>query len=236
MVKAILFDYGGTLDTGARHWSYVLHEGYEAAGISLPQPLFREAYVYGERALARTPIIEPDDNFRRLLEKKVRQEVYFLQQAGYEPLSDEARVQSAVGEVAAYCDGYARRCTARSSEVLSLLHGRYPLAVVSNFYGNLPVVLADYGLSRFFGFVVESAVVGVRKPDPQIFTLAVERLGIPASEVLVVGDSFSKDIVPARQAGCQTVWFKGEEWEAKQYDESLPTHVITSLAQLPDCL
>lgn len=236
MVKAILFDYGGTLDTGARHWSYVLHEGYEAAGISLPQPLFREAYVFAERALARTPVIQSSDNFRRLLEKKVRLEVEFLREKGFVPLAKEEQARATISQVAAYCDDYARRCTARSADVLARLQGRYPLAVVSNFYGNLPVVLADYGLSHFFGFIVESAVVGVRKPDPQIFSLAVGRLGIPATEVLVVGDSFGKDIEPARQAGCQTVWFKGEEWEQKKYDENVPTHVITALPQLLDCL
>ena len=50
--------------------------------------------------------------------------------------------------------------------------------------------------------------------------------------MLVVGDSFGKDIVPAKTVGCQTVWLKGEGWTEQEEDESLPDAVITDLAQL----
>lgn len=69
---ALLFDYGGTLDTAACHWSYVLEDGYRHAGINLSETDFRTAYVFAERALAKTPIIKPDFTFKRLLEEKVQ--------------------------------------------------------------------------------------------------------------------------------------------------------------------
>ncbi|MDE6263430.1 MAG: HAD family hydrolase, partial [Muribaculaceae bacterium] len=69
--------------------------------------------------------------------------------------------------------------------------------------------------------IIESAVVGVRKPDPAIFRLGVEAFGLPAEEVLVVGDSLKKDILPAESIGCQTAWIKGKGWTA---DEDAQTH------------
>ena len=71
------------------------------------------------------------------------------------------------------------------------------------------------------------------KPDPAIYRLGGEATGCEAMDVLVVGDSFGKDIVPARAVGCQTVWLKGEGWTEQEEDESLPDAVITDLAQLP---
>jgi putative hydrolase of the HAD superfamily len=107
---------------------------------------------------------------------------------------------------------------------------------VSNFYGNIHTVLEEFGLSHFFKEVVESAVVGVRKPDPAIFKLGVEALQLIADEVVVVGDSFSKDIQPARAAGCHAIWFKGVGWGNEVTDESVPDAVITSFAELQDVL
>ena len=100
--------------------------------------------------------------------------------------------------------------------VLEALYAHYPMVLVSNFYGNVEMVLADFDLARYFKKVVESAVVGIRKPDPRIFALGVEALGVPAENVLVVGDSYKKDIVPAESIGCQVAWLKGKGWTAEE--------------------
>jgi putative hydrolase of the HAD superfamily len=49
---------------------------------------------------------------------------------------------------------------------------------------------------------------------------------------VVVGDSIDKDIVPARQAGCHTVWFKGEPWTDEPVDASVAERVIGDLGDL----
>ena len=106
------------------------------------------------------------------------------------------------------------------------------MVLVSNFYGNIATVLKEFKLDGIFDTIIESAVVGVRKPDPQIFTLGVEALGMQPDEVVVVGDSMDKDIIPASKAGCHTVWFKGEGWTNDPVDESPAGKVITDLTQL----
>ncbi|MDE6812208.1 MAG: HAD-IA family hydrolase, partial [Duncaniella sp.] len=54
--------------------------------------------------------------------------------------------------------------------------------------------------------------VGVCKPDPASFQLGVDALGLSPSDVLVVGDSMSKDILPASSIGCMTALIEGRPW------------------------
>ncbi|HXT50905.1 MAG TPA: HAD-IA family hydrolase [Thermoanaerobaculia bacterium] len=80
------------------------------------------------------------------------------------------------------------------------------LAVTSNFDARLPRLLADCGLGDCFDAVVYSEEVGVEKPHPAIFEELLERLGLPAGEVLHVGDSRRDDVEGARAVGMQALW------------------------------
>lgn len=232
-ISSVIFDYGGTLDTDARHWAHVLYEGYVHAGIPVSEAQFREAYVYGERALAKAPIVSKDDVFHTVLLKKVEQETDCLMAQGYWTPDVAARLR-AVTAVADYCNNYVLRNLDTSRRVLDKLVASHRLVLVSNFYGNIDAILRDFGLDHYFSAVIESAVVGVRKPDPAIYRLGVEATGFPVEEVLVVGDSYGKDIVPAKAVGCRAVWLKGEGWTKEEQDESLPDAVIYHLADLPE--
>jgi putative hydrolase of the HAD superfamily len=121
--------------------------------------------------------------------------------------------------------------TALSRRVLMQMKAS-PMVLVSNFYGNISVVLQEFGLDGIFAEVIESAVVGIRKPDPQIFLLGVDALGMKPEEVTVVGDSLEKDIIPAKRAGCHTVWLKGEGWTNAQDGENQADRVIMTLDEL----
>lgn len=220
MVKGYIFDYGGTLDTGGQHWGKVIWHAYERQQVPVSEADFRDAYVHAERTLGKNPIIQPDFTFKRTLEEKIRIELEFLGKPEYQ--------QAIVDDL--YALTLAE--TARSREVLLALKKQYPMVLVSNFYGNIATVLKEFKLDGIFDTIIESAVVGVRKPDPKIFTLGVEALGMQPDEVVVVGDSMDKDIIPASKAGCHTVWFKGEGWTDDPVDETLAEKVITDLTQI----
>ena len=220
MTKGYIFDYGGTLDTGGCHWGKMLWHAYQRVGVPVTEAQFREAYVYAERTLGKNPIIQPDFTFRQTLETKLRLQ---LESLGYN--STLYTLHSTLME-------QVERHTAHSREVLLQLKERCPLVLVSNFYGNIETVLREFRLDGIFSHVVESAVVGVRKPNPQIFTLGVEALGLRPEEVTVVGDSIDKDIIPARKAGCQTVWIRGEQWTDDPVDETQADRVIDDLKEL----
>lgn len=230
MIKGIIFDYGGTLDSRGVHWSEVLWQGYQQAGVPIDKATFRSAYVEGERALARKRIILPQDNFHTLLRKKVALEIsYLLEQP------DEATRDRWVDQIAAYCDNAARECINEAMPMLESLHERYPMMLVSNFYGNIDEVLRDYGIRHLFKGIIESAVVGVRKPNPTLFRLGVDALEMEPKEVLVVGDSLRKDIEPAEQLGCHVLWLKGKGWTEEEDAQTHP-HTITRVTQVLDYL
>ncbi len=243
MIQGIIFDYGGTIDTNSTHWSEVLWEGYQHTGIPVSKEEFRQSYVAAERALAKHPYIRPEHNFLNLLTIKCDIETKDLVERGIWQVCEAERKEKS-DAVATYCYEYVLKVLEVSRPVISALAEKYPLVLVSNFYGNIETILKDFRL-EFFKHIVESAVVGVRKPDPQIFQLGVDALRaytgktateLPANDILVVGDSFSKDIVPATKIGCQTVWVKGVGWGDEEVDESVPTHIIHNIANLPAVL
>lgn len=231
MTRGFIFDYGGTLDTSGCHWGKVLWHAYCREGVSVTEEQFREAYVHAERTLGKNPIIQPYYTFKKTLSVKLRIELEYLMRQGHLKTSeDECRRMHSRMLEQLYEDVVKE--TSHSREVLEQLKTEHDMVLVSNFYGNISVVLDEFRLGPMFDKVIESAVVGVRKPDPRIFMLGVEALGMKADEVTVVGDSFGKDIVPAKQIGCHTVWLKGEGWTDETFDETLPDRVITDLRQL----
>ena len=230
MIKGIIFDYGGTLDSRGVHWSEVLWQGYQQAGVPIDKETFRTAYVEGERALARERIILPQDDFHTLLLKKVALELSFLP----DPIDDATRDRW-VEEIAVYCDNAARACINEARPMLEELHERYPMMLVSNFYGNIDEVLRAYGIRHLFKGIIESAVVGVRKPNPTLFKLGVDALEMESGEVLVVGDSLRRDIEPAEHLGCQVLWLKGKGWTDEE-DAQTHDRTITSVTQVTEWL
>lgn len=273
-IKGIIFDYGGTLDTRGDHWSEVLWQGYEhfgigvaddeevEPGVSISKQAFRDAYVYGERALAVNPIVTPDFHFEDILREKLILELNFL--VGKELLEtgkDDAEKQAKLGndsdasseslllslsdseihqiavDMAHYINAKTLDLLQENKQVLEhLKQAGYPMVLVSNFYGNINQVLKDAEIDGYFKEVIESAVVGVRKPNPAIFALGVCALDLPASQVLVVGDTYGKDIIPAHKLGCHTLWIKGLQWEEKQVDESIPDGIIRKLSEMEEFL
>lgn len=230
MIKGIIFDYGGTIDSRGEHWSEVIYRGWKAAGIDADKNIFRDCYVTAERALARERIILPDFDFRTLLYHKAIIELEEYARLGCNIAA--ALIPEYAEKIAVYCDNHSRECIEEARPVLAALAEKYPMMLVSNFYGNVDSVLRAYDVRRYFQGVIESAVVGVRKPDPKIFMLGVVALGLKPDEVLVVGDSLRKDILPAESIGCHTAWIKGKGWTAEEDAATHPSQ-IDSIADVP---
>ncbi|RRB17893.1 HAD family hydrolase [Larkinella knui] len=233
MIKGVLLDYGGTIDTNGLHWGGVLWAGYQKYRVPVDKAAFSKAYSFGERALAIHPIVKPEHSFYEVLYLKIEQQFAYLTDNGYTVDKRD------IATVAADCNAFAQRTVEKAKPVLTKLADRYPLVMVSNFYGNLNTVLTDFGIRSCFKTVVESAVVGIRKPDPEIYRLGVTQLQLPAENCVVVGDSYSKDIRPGKAAGCQTVWLNVAGWEETNRTSdpfSEADAELTDFAQLPELL
>lgn len=94
----------------------------------------------------------------------------------------------------------------RTGPALEALRARgHRLAVISNADGRVEGLIRGAGLRGFFEFVMDSALEGVEKPDPEIFLRACRRMGVGPGESLYVGDLYPVDVVGARTAGMEAV-------------------------------
>jgi putative hydrolase of the HAD superfamily len=115
---------------------------------------------------------------------------------------------------------------------LELLRARgLRLGVVSNSDGKVDAALAAAGLRPYFEVVVDSTLAGVEKPDPRIFGVALDAMGLAADDAVYVGDVYEVDVVGARRAGLQPVLLDPHDFHAGR---DVPK--VRSLAELPDLL
>ncbi len=232
-IKGIIFDYGGTIDTNGIHWGELIWEEYRNAGIRITREEYREAYVHAERTLAKNPIIGTSDTFSMLLLKKLIIQAEFLNDKAIHAPSLTIDLDD-VCEIADACYERTRKTIAVTRPILEKLGKERPMVLVTNFYGNMPVVLKEFGLDHLFGSIIESSVVGLRKPDPALFALGVKAVGVPAENIIVIGDSYRKDIYPSSTLGCKTAWLKKVCWSDESIEEGhKPTAIISSLEELP---
>lgn len=120
--------------------------------------------------------------------------------------------------------------------LLAELDGRYRLGIVTNGPCDLQCEKLDRsGLATRFPVRVISREVGVMKPDPRIFAIALERLGVGAAGSVMVGDSLRHDVAGARAAGIRSVWLNRDRSSSPTPDIR-PDWRISSLAELPPLL
>jgi HAD superfamily hydrolase (TIGR01549 family) len=104
------------------------------------------------------------------------------------------------------------------------------LAVLTNGPGDVQrVKLRASGLERFFIVTVVSGDIGFGKPDPRVFTTALERLDVGGDEAIAIGDSLERDVVGAHNAGLRCIWLNRD---GGARPDPRPEHEIASLKEL----
>jgi putative hydrolase of the HAD superfamily len=192
-ISSILFDAGGTIVfPNFRRIAAELAEG-AAVDPGIPEKLARaDALIRFE--LDRPEVVGATNDhgrFRRYMAALARE-------AGYASLSDGAFAR---------LDEYHRThnlwedVPAEVPRALNRLRDRFRMGVVSNANGTVRAKLERVGLAGFFEIIVDSHEEGVEKPDPRIFHIALNRMGIAAGETAYVGDLYHVDIVGAAAAG-----------------------------------
>lgn len=194
MDSAVLFDFGGTLDADGLTWRERFHRLFGAEGVAVEPARFDPVFYAADDALVGSV-----------------PETFSLQETVRRVAGDVARQlrpdDAALGSrVAARFLADARVCFEANAPILERLARRYRLGIVSNFYGNLATVCDNAQVRRYFGVIVDSARVGLSKPDPRIFVTAVEALGIEPGRAVMVGDSLARDMAGARAAGMAHIW------------------------------
>jgi putative hydrolase of the HAD superfamily len=78
------------------------------------------------------------------------------------------------------------------------------VVLTSNSEGMLDALFVKLGIHAHFDMLVDSAKVGVEKPDPRIFRITLDRFGVAPAAALHLGDVYSTDILGARAAGMRS--------------------------------
>jgi putative hydrolase of the HAD superfamily len=218
--RAILFDFGGTLDSDGIHWSEQFYNVYRDLGCAISRERCDQAFLEADRIIATSYDVR-EYSMKRLLELQVSLQFENLR------FEDEGRKRTIVDA----CYDSARKTLDRNRGTLSRLHKRYRLGVISNFNGNLEVVCREFGIASMLDLILDSGNLDVSKPDPRIFELATERLKVNPSECFYVGDSFERDIVPAKNVGLNTIWLRGSNGRACP-DPSKVNYIVSTLPEI----
>lgn len=94
-----------------------------------------------------------------------------------------------------------------AEEVVRAMANKYPLTIISNGFREVQhYKFAHSGLADCFAYTIISEEVGVNKPQPEIFRIALAMNGVQADEAVMIGDRYSSDILGAKNAGIDQIW------------------------------
>jgi putative hydrolase of the HAD superfamily len=221
---AVLIDFGGTLDGNGTDWFDRFRALYHRAGIVVRPELLRMAFGHAEASCMQAGRVR-----HRTLEELVR--FHVSEQARLLGLGEPSRIDGIARE---FCDSvYA--VLRENVSVLRRMSRRFAVGIVSNWYGNLREICDEIGLGPLLRALVDSEVVGVRKPDPRIFRLALDGIGVEPPMACFVGDSVDRDLRPAKGIGMRTAWLLGASG-ARAPEDGIADWTVRSLAELEGLL
>ena len=124
-----------------------------------------------------------------------------------------------------------------ASRVVRYLASKYPLTIISNGFKEVQYYkLSASGLQDCFAHVLISEEIGVNKPQPEIFQIALERNHVQPSEAIMIGDRYSSDIQGAKAAGIDQIWIHEDDpsISEKQHfaSQSSATFIVPSLTDV----
>ena len=118
-----------------------------------------------------------------------------------------------------------------TEEVVRTLAAKYPLTIISNGFKEVQYYkFAHSGLADCFAHILISEEVGINKPQPEIFRIALEKNGVRADEAVMIGDSYTSDIAGAKAAGIDQIWI--HEGPAEETATFIVPHLQDVLAIL----
>jgi putative hydrolase of the HAD superfamily len=106
----------------------------------------------------------------------------------------------------------------------------YLLGIISNGRGEFQMrAISGLGIQDYFDIILISETEGIRKPQPDIFHRAVEKLGISSEDSFFVGNNPEADILGAKSAKMYTIWKRNSHWLEPESADA----IIDELSEIP---
>jgi len=230
-IKAILFDMFDTLMLIEKEHAFYnpavksMHQYLVKNGIQVTFASFRDAYIKARDLLyeeADLKMEEPHFDLRVS---------HALQNLGFTKEAKSCIVQGATNAFSQQFMSFVR-IDDNASQVLNELNSKYRLGIVSNFAipECVQQLLEREHLTQFFEVIVISGAVNKRKPNPEIFDLALEKMQLDATDVAFVGDTVDADVKGAKDMGMKSVYI--DRRPQKGLEEYPPDYTIKTLNEL----
>lgn len=229
-MKAVIFDYGGTLDTNGVHWSEKFRDVFTSLGIIIPDIEFSLSYSYAVKEMDR--FVDKTYSLYQTVHKQIFLQLSYLQE---NQLLTFDNLEKSANDAAQICHQDVLKTIKTFTPLLESLCKKYLLGLVSNYHGNLSGICKELELDRYFKVMIDSSIVNIYKPDPRIFKLAIEQVNVTPEETWVIGDSYDRDIEPAKSLGCRTIWLKGRSWKMVE-ENGMADFVVGSLEEVGNIL
>jgi HAD superfamily hydrolase (TIGR01662 family) len=241
-LQAVLFDLGSTLlyydatwgPESIREATLAMVAALQQAGLDLTWPDFISAFESRENDYYK----ERETEFLEISSRYILRSV--LGEFGYPEIPD-ALIRDALKALYRVSQAHWLLEEDALPMLLALKQQGYRLGIISNASDDEDVqTLIDKAQIRpFFDFIIVSAAVGIRKPHPRIFRMALDRWNLAPDQAVMVGDTLGADILGAHNVGMRGVWITRRANKAANRDHLdtiRPDAQIASLAELPGLL
>lgn len=240
-IKAVIFDLGNTLIYFDGKWPQVIEQSHLAMLDSLRAAGIRpdeEAFLTRFRARMKEYVAERETEFIEYTSARILRDV--LEEMGFIQIP-EMVIRQALAAMYAVSQAYWKVEDDAHATLLTLRQQGYHLGAISNAADDADVqTLIDQAqLRHYLDLILTSAALGIRKPNPRIFQIALEGLNVSPSQAVMVGDTLGADILGAHNAGMYAIWITRRADTAANrahLDTIQPDATIHALAELPELL
>lgn len=226
--KAIFFDFGDTLASTNPPYLIRLALAFRDSGYDISDDDFERAYLKTDYDIHKKYLE------RGSISPLEYREWFFPKLCRHLSLEGESkiirdRIRSALSGI-----DYTRAALPGALELIQLLKGKgFILGVISNNDGTTEEKCEEVGIKNYFNIIADSTKLGCVKPDSRIFQFVLEKLDIPPSEALHIGDLYGSDVLGGQNAGLDVIWLNKRRIEKLDETQILEVKSLSEItAQL----
>lgn len=191
-IKSLVFDFGGTLDSNGVHSRTLFFRAFKQFNLLSQEDnkVFQDAYSYSDHLVISQGLIKKS-NLLEMNQIMCHHIFKNLQMSENENVAKEIT-------------NTQMQYLKENHRALTVMSEHFEMGIISNFSGNLSVVLDEFDLLDLFDFVLDSYYVGFSKPDPRIFQKALELSEFNPNQIFYLGDNHVRDVLAAKSLGFKT--------------------------------